>query len=96
MPFKAIAKNGGAGGYRLLLLPLGNVLLRTTLAGQAKKIQTAFWQFSPSRALAPQTPTTKKPHSLVGCFRGGAGGYRPRVQWLTLQMHYKLVLFKIL
>ena len=77
MPFEALAKNGGAGGYRLLLLPLGNALLRTTLAGQAKKIQTAIWQFSPSRAVALQTPTTKKPHSLVGCFRGGAGGVLP-------------------
>ncbi len=77
MPFKAIAKNGGAGGYRLLLLPLDNVLLCTTLTGQAKKIQTAIWQFSPSRAVAPKPQPRKNPTLWWGVFVVELAGTAP-------------------
>ena len=58
------------------------------------RIATGICQ--PNGAVALHITTTKKPHIAVGCFRGGAGGYRPRVQWLTSRMYYKLVLLKSL
>jgi hypothetical protein len=116
--------HGGAGGYRLMLFPLGNIwLFEKCSRGKHGKLKLPLAILSPmatpklhdrkqvfigrfpcelSLAILTITVSTRintiknSPTQMGSAVFGGAGGYCPRVQWLTTLHIYKLILFRVL